>query len=157
MEKFIYQSSGYLSYGNHNVYDLFDIPHEYELIRIKWNDNGSVGYMDLCPPALFETPGCVGRFKKLIKLSVMSDLTTDTQTIKKWRQAVKAEYDFCFRLITLVCDKYSAEMKSAKSEKEHIRTTAKFCRFVKKLNSLKKRVEKVDGIIEETALKYQID
>lgn len=112
------------------------IEQEYEPIHIKWDN----GYMDIVPPGIFEiaaTRNCISKFRKVIKLSAMSDLEHGTKTLREWRKAIKSEFEFQYKVNTIISDRFTAAYNNiadsvAKQDKE---TEAKLKKLVKSKNS----------------------
>lgn len=138
------------------------VEQEYKPIRIKWDG----GYMDVVPPGIFaieDTRTCLSKFRKVIKLSAMSDIQHKTNTISAWRKAIKADYDFMYRLSTIIADKYKALYEEIidQSSKQDKHRASKLKQLqkrnsieLKRLDARKKRVQKCAVILEEIAEKY---
>jgi len=134
----------------------------YETIQIKWDS----GFMDIVPPGIFEiedTRTCLVKFRKLIKLSIESDIKYETNTISAWRKAIKADYDFLFKVSTMIADKYKtlydeivdSAKKADKNRASKLKQLQKRNLIeLKRLDARKKRVQKCSQILDELATKY---
>lgn len=120
--------------------------YDYTPIRIKWEG----GYMDICPPALFNET--LSKFRKIAKLSAESDLSMGTHTMHEWRKAIKTDNDFTFRLNTELSDTYNSEYRQISenkvlNEKERQsrlkRLNDKYNTELKKLNRRKNHIKKM--------------
>lgn len=134
----------------------------YEPIRIKWDS----GFMDIVPPGVFEIENnstCLSKFRKLIKLSIESDIKCKTNTVSAWRKAITADLDF----LHVVADKVAARYKelfdeiidSAKKadndRASKLRQLQKrHTQELKRLDARRKRVIKCSQLLEEYVNKY---
>ena len=133
------------------------IEQPYEVIRIKWDS----GFMDVVPPGIFEiedTRSCLNKFRKLIRLSVMSDLEKGTNTLSAWRKAIKDEYDFQFRVFSIIQEQYDkkyAELvdNATQADKKRAGKLKQLQKHksveLKRLDSRKARVRKCAEILEK--------
>lgn len=133
-------------------------PYKYTPIHIKWDG----GYMDICPPALFEET--LSKFRKVAKLSAESDLTMATHTIREWRRDIKHDNDFIFRLNTELSGAYSTEYERISqngdlNEKERHsklkRLINEYNSEIKKLDQRRKHMKKCVAILDKLAAKYE--
>lgn len=139
------------------------IEQPYELIHIKWDS----GFMDIVPPGIFEIEDartCLNKFRKVIKLSAVSDFQHGTNTLSAWRKAIKADYDFIFRVSTIIADKYKAfydeivdgAVKQDKNRASKLKRLQKRNSIeLKRLDARKKRVQQCAEILETIAEKYK--
>ena len=132
----------------------------YEPVRIKWDS----GYMDICPPAMFEELP-MAKIRKIFKQSVLSDLTQGTHTVKDWKKAIKFERDFYFNLYSLIENTYNrkySEIVDRSSEfnesrgKELTDLQRHKVREIKYLDSRKKKLDKCTAYLDELVKKYKV-
>lgn len=151
------------NYGNENTESRKTIEQQYEPIRIKWDS----GYMDIVPPGIFEIAGtrnCISEFRRVIKLSVMSDLTHGTNTLREWRKAINSEFEFQYKVKTIISDRFTSAYNNIvdSAVNQDKRRSSKLKTLIKRKNAdikdleaRKKRVQKCAEILEDMTKKVK--